>query len=446
MPEEEGELVGSGGFRVAGQRALEVLRSAQLGKTFWRPLLWLRAAAALGAKRMAVTTGVRSVTFSFDGRPLPRALISDPLALFTGDDGTPTEARWLAYALVHTLEPDLTVTLSSGRGRDRKAFRFDSTGHGEPVEPAPGEGTVVQAAWFAVLTATMDKTRPWAWFAPDKASAYPRLEAADAVPFPLKTPLGDVSPWEARKSLEGAVYRDGGRRVQVILGGGRRLAFHHLGVRVGGVPLEDLALPMAVDVDDPGLTLDASLNAPVEDRAYHACVAAGRDAAVRHGSARLERHAKNMSLCAKLLTERPALRDDWRSGSSSKALLSRGVPWATAALNALRGRPLRGDSLRVYRTARFAAFLRDNAMSALRGKSFDARLPLGLALWDAPVLVSATGAPLSLADLDLDERRCSVWDEAGPAPAGVGAMMVWALGSAERAFVERFPTRRARLG
>lgn len=445
-PEEAGEFVGGGGFRVAGARALAVLRSAQLDRRFWRPLLWVRAAAALGARRMTVQAGVGFVTFSFDGRALPRTLHADPFALFADGDAPP-EARWLAYALVHTLSKGVGVSLSSGRGEGRRAFEFDAAGQAKKARPAPGEDTVVKVDCPVTTTLTGDAAGPWTWFEGRQDAGEARLAAADAAPFAFKTPLGDVTPWEKRKSPEAAVYRDASRRMYVVLGGGRRLGFHHLGVRVGGAPMEDLALPVSVDIDDPGLTLDASLNAVVEDRAYHSCVAAGRDAAVRHGLARLEHHAKSMRLCARLLVERPALRRGWRSGLEASEGLGRKVPWTNLALSALAGQRLpSGDSLRVFRTARFAAFLRASAMSTLRGRAFDARLPLGLALWDAPVLFSPTGLPLSLADLDLDERPCSVWDEADPAPAGVGAMMVWALGSADRAFVERFPTRRARMG
>lgn len=444
--EEDGELVGSGGFRVAGERAFEVLRSAQLDKKFWRPLLWFRVAAALGAKKMSVENAVRSVTLAFDGSPLSRSLMSDPLALFTGGDA-PEEARWLAYALVHTLDEDITVTLTSGRGPERRAFKFDSKGHGKPVEPAPGEGTVVKVAWFAMLTTMLDKTRTWAWFVVDKAGTYPRLQKADAAPFSLKSEIGLLTPWEKRKELESTIYRDGARRIRVALGGGQRLTLHQQGIRVSGRTLDDMALPLSLDVDDPGLTLDASLDAVFEDKAYHACVAAGRNAAVRHGVARLEHHAKVMRLTAKLLVARPELRRHWRGVMAAPERLDRRLPWMTRALSALKGRSVpSGDALRVARAAEFTAFLRDAALSTLRGKAFDSRLPLGEALWETPLMFSATGAPLSLAELDLDERECSIWDEANPAPAGVGAMMVWSLCAADKVFAKGFARRRARMG
>lgn len=445
-PEEEGELVGTGGFRVAGARALEILRSTQLTLNFWRPLLWFRVAAALEATKFEVAAGPSSLTFSFDGRPLSKTLLTEPLSLFEGGDGPP-EARWLAYALVHSLPKGATVTLTSGRGEHRRAHCFDHQGHGVPTPPAAGQVTVVLVDWPFVATASTRPADPWMWFALNQKNASPLLGGADAVPFALKTPLGEVTAWEKRKETEAAVYRDGARRIRVALGGGRRLGLHQFGVRVGGRTLDDMALPLSLDIDDPGLTLDASLNAVVEDKAYHACIAAGRNAAFRHGVARLEHHTKVMRLTAKLLVSRPELRRQWRAVMAAPERLDRRLPWMARALSALKGRSIpSGDALRVARAAAFTAFLRDAALSTLRGKAFDSRLPLGEALWETPLMFSATGVPLSLAELDLDERECSVWDEADPAPAGVGSMMVWSLCAADKVFAKGFSRRRARMG
>lgn len=445
MGEEEGELVGTGGFRVAGARALEVLRSTQLSLNFWRPLLWFRVAAALEAAEAEVSAGPSSLTFSFDGRPLPKALVTDPLSLFEGGEAPP-EARWLAFALVHSLAKDVTVTLASGRGDQRRAQRFDHQGHGAPARPDAGGGTVVLIDWPAVV-AYQPSTGPWAWFAAEKRDAFPMLGGADGVPYRLKTPDGEVVPWEKRKEREAFVSRDGARRIRVVLGGGPRLCLHQFGVRAAGGTLDDMALPLSLDVDDPALTLDASLNAVVEDSAYHACVAAGRNAAFRHGLARLERHTAAMRRCATLLRARPELRRHWRAAVAAPGGFGRRLPWMTRALSALTGRSApSGDALRVARTAEFTAFLRAAALSRLRGRAFDERLPLGLALWDVPLLFSGAGEPLSLADLDRDEFRFSVWEEADPVPVGLGTMTVWALSPADADFAESFPRRAARLG
>lgn len=447
MPEEEGKLVGTGGFRVAGARALEVLRAAQLDRKFWRPLLWLRLAAALGARRVDVTAGPRSVTMTLDGRPISRALLSNPLSLFA-DGAAPPESRWLAYALVHTLWEGVTVNISSGIGRDRRASKFDVTGYGKAVLPGPGDGTSVQVAWSPLLTTMLDKARPWAWFPKDPTNSLPRLQMADAVPFALTTPLGSVTPWERRKEPEAAVLRGYGRRVRVRMAeGGSSLTLHHYGVRVHGRELDDLAIPMAVDVDEPNLALDASLNAPVQGPELERAVAGGLAAAHRHGKLRLERHAKAMRLSARLLLARPELRRLWALALSAPERLDRRVPWLMRAAGLLRGRlKPSGDALRVVRAAEFTAFLRAAALKSLRGRKIDARDSLRDALWGTPLLFSATGRPLSLAELDLDERPCSVWGEPEPAPAGAGAMMAWGLCAADTAFVTAFPKRRARMG
>lgn len=448
MPEEEGELVGTGGFRVAGARALEVLRAAQLDRKFWRPLLWLRLAAALGARRVEVTAAATNVTFRLDGAPLTRDLLEQPFALFEGDGGRP-EARWLAYALVHSLDDGVTVHISSGRGPARRSYRFDSSGHGVPAPPSPGDGTVVFVGWPVVVpTLTLPTQGPWLWFIPQHKAGYPRLELAAAVPFELTTPLGSVTPWERRKEPEAGMLKGYGRRVRVrMAAGGSTLTLHHYGVRVFGMELDDLAFPMAVDQDDPNLALDASLNAPVHGRDLQRSIAGALAAADRQGRLRLERHAKTMRLCARLLLARPELRRLWGLALTAPERLDRRVPWLMRAANLLRGRlNPSGDALRVARAAEFTAFLRAAALKSLRGRKIDARDSLRDALWGTPLLFSATGRPLSLAELDLDERPCSVWAKTEPAPAGAGAMMAWGLCRADAAFVTAFPNRRARMG
>lgn len=448
MPAEEGEFVGSGGFRVAGRRALEVLRSAQLDRRFWRPLLWLRLSAALGARKVSVTTRATGVTFTLDGAPLDRALLEEPFALF-GSEGERPEARWLAYALVHTASKGVTVRLSSGRGRERRAYEFDSEGHGVPAEPAAGTDTVVAVSWpLVVPTLEVPAQGPWLWFLPDKKAGYPRLTEADAVPFELETPLGAVTPWERRKDPEAGLLTGYRRRVRVRLAPGpSRLTLHHYGVRVYGTELGDLALAMSIDVDDPNLVLDASLNAPVDGPDMQRSVAGGLAAAERHGLRRLEHHAKTMRLASRLLLSRPSLRKLWGFALLAEERVDRRVPWLIRAFNALSGgRRPSGDALRVVRAGRFTAYLRAAALERLRGRAIDGRDPLRKALWETPLVFSATGRPLSLVDLDLDERPCSLWEKTSPAPAGSGAMMPWGLSSQDVAFVRRFPKRKARVG
>lgn len=446
--EEEGELVGSGGFRVAGARALEVLRQSQLDKRFWRPLLWLRLAAALGARKVSVVARATGVTFTLDGTTLDRALLEAPFSLF-GSEGERPEARWLAYALAHTASEGVTVRLSSGRGRERRAFKFDVAGHGIPAEPATGSATVVAVSWpLVVPTLTVPAQGPWLWFQQENKAAYPRLEEADAVPFELTTPLGTVTPWERRKDPEAGLLTGYRRRVRVRLTPGpSRISLHHYGVRVYGTELGDLALAMSVDVDDPNLVLDASLNAPVGGPDMERSVAGGLAAAEKHGLRRLEHHAKTMRLTSRLLLSRPALRKLWGLSLLAEERVDRRVPWLIRAVNALTGgRRPSGDALRVVRAGEFTAYLRAAALGRLRGRAIDARDPLRKALWETPLVFAATGRPLSLSDLDLDERPCSVWEKSSPAPAGAGAMMPWGLSSQDVAFLRRFPKRKARVG
>lgn len=447
-PEDEGEFVGSGGFRIAGQRALEVLRSAQLHPAFWRPLLWLRTAAALGAKKVSVETAATGVTFTLHGAPLERALLEQPFALF-GSEGERPEARWLAYALVHTVSKHVTVTLSSGAGAQRRAFRFDDSDRGVPAPPAPGTATVVAVAWpLVVVTLRSPAHAPWHWFTAPERHTAPHLGDADAVPFELATPLGAVTPWERRKEPEAGMLKGYGRRVRVRLAEGpSRVTLHHWGVKVHEADMPDPALPLTVDVDDPHLSLDASLNAPVQGPELERSVAGGLAAAERHGRLRLEHHKTTMRLTGRLLLGRPELRRLWGLSLFAGRRAEGRVPLLLRAVGVLRGgRRPSGDTLRVVRAAEFTSYLRAAALKSLRGRNIDARDALRQALWEVPLVFSATGRPLSLADLDLDERPCSLWEKSSPAPAGVGSLMPWALSYQDAWFVKRFPKRPTRVG
>ncbi|MDE2292540.1 MAG: hypothetical protein KGL53_10700, partial [Elusimicrobia bacterium] len=313
MDKDGAELVGSGGLRVDPARAFAVLRGSQLPHGFWRPLLWLRLAAAAGAREVRLRKADYRLLLEFDGEPLAHELLKEPFGVLAAGTDSPA-ARWLAWALVHTLRDRLTVTVSSGRGEGRRAWTYAEGGAAEPAEPAAGELTVVDVGWRLRTQLLSDSGgAPWFWFARDsRPRAGGRRELCDGVPYRLSLPEWDVLPWELRREPETRVRRDGARRVRTALTEEPpRLRLWHWGVLVHEEPLEGGDLPVRVDLDDPALTLDASLAAPVRDAAFEAARADGRRLAGEFLGERLERHARSMERVGRLLGAHPWLRLAW---------------------------------------------------------------------------------------------------------------------------------------
>lgn len=435
------ELVGTGGFTVDPHRALAVLRERQLPDGFWRPLLWFRLASACRASRFTAEKAAFALRLAFDGDALPGTALAAPLGLLAAGGAEP-RAACLGWALVHTLGEDRAVTVSSGAGADRRAFSFAADGTARAVPAAGGADTVVDIAWTPSEAISLGRHQPsewfgWAW------SKDPSLEAADAVPFRLTTPLGVVEPWETRGS-DASLSASDGRRLRVSLSDGAGgLSLHHLGVRVHGEPLDDLALPVIAAVDDPALSLTASLDSPVRDDAYWKALAAGRQAAMRDLLGRLEAHAAAMRACGPLvLTSRP-MRQAW-ARAASWPQPEPSASWIDGLLGLVPGRGGPAQAA-LARAASFTAYLRRAAMQTLRGPKIDSLDPLKTALWKTPAAFSATGRPLTLLEVDPPERRAPVWSESGPAPAGTAADAVWGFSAGELAFASEFPVRRAKV-
>lgn len=420
---EDGKLVGRGGFRVDRRRALEVLRARQLPEGYWVPRLWLRLAAACGARRVRMSgllpAGAR---IEFDGDPLSCRLLQDPFGRLAAGEGSAKE-QWLGWALLHSLPPGAEVRIASGLGTARAATRYKGDGEGRREAPDDGDQTVVDvrsgaaADWFS-------KIRP----------ADAALASADAVPFRLETPLGSLVPWERRREAGALRLAEMGRRLRARMGASPSLRLFHWGVAAHAEELTDFPLPVEAGVDDPALTLDASLDSALEDDAFARAVAAGRRAAERFALAWLKRHGRSMRLAGELV-----------AGSAARQAL-----WSRPAMRRLTrllhpASPPSGDDLRVVRAAQDCALLRRAAMTGLRSPRIDSNDTVRAALWRAPLLFAYGGRPLALLDLGLDGCGPEAWERSGP-PPGTPGPRVWELARSDAEFLRDFPKRPCRLG
>lgn len=148
--DEDGVLVGSGGFKVDRAHALEKLKRYQLPANLGGWILWARCAAACGAEEFEEKGSLTGLTLRFGGRPFSRAELEDPFsAMFAGR--VPGQERRLALALglLQALEcRPKEVAVTSGTGADRTRLTLSSLDK-QVVEPCPEpeERTVLSVRW-----------------------------------------------------------------------------------------------------------------------------------------------------------------------------------------------------------------------------------------------------------------------------------------------------------
>lgn len=153
--DEDGVLVGSGGFKVDRAHALRKLSEFQVPRGFAGWLFWARCAAAGGADTVEVKDGFSSLTVRFGGEPLTRAELEDPYAPLLGGPAARRErGRQFALGLLQALRGGATVTAESGSGSARLRMSAGALGESR-VEPAPGgDGTVLTATWKVLTEAS----------------------------------------------------------------------------------------------------------------------------------------------------------------------------------------------------------------------------------------------------------------------------------------------------
>ncbi|MFH1723673.1 MAG: hypothetical protein ABII00_03515 [Elusimicrobiota bacterium] len=146
--EEEGVFVGSGGLRVARERALEILKDYRVPEAGFFALSWLRCAIAAGASsvRLSGKAGGFSIRFkgkAFTAEDLDRVYDG---VLGGGSDGRLKE---LGLGLLTALRSEpASITVVSGEGGARVRLELAKLG-GETVSPEKGSDadTVVSVRW-----------------------------------------------------------------------------------------------------------------------------------------------------------------------------------------------------------------------------------------------------------------------------------------------------------
>lgn len=141
-PDEKERFIESGSFRVDREKALEKLERYQLADPWDFAAAWARMAVDSGATRLEASTSGETSLLRFDGRPLPEALLLDPLSGLFGEEGDP-RGRTLAvgFLALLKLQPS-SLEIRSGSRTWRHGADGDRTERSEAAV-----GTHIQVAW-----------------------------------------------------------------------------------------------------------------------------------------------------------------------------------------------------------------------------------------------------------------------------------------------------------
>lgn len=404
MSEEEGVFVGSGSFLVDRGRALDKLMRFQLPNPAAFALAWARCASASGASHLAVSAHAGVLTATFDGRPLTEAELEDPYrCLFEKRAPGTDRNRQLAVGLLSVLRlKPASITLTSGRGPERRRLRVESL-ESEGFEPAgEGDDTVLTASWPALSYAA---AREAADLVRSGCVLSPMEIAVDGAVLPGWTEGGEGRQYfQDGPGSRGwvAVPRDAAEESEL------ELCWH-------GAVIEKIAIKLPLvqvrgAINDDGFTLNASQAGVVRDARFAAALK------------RLTEPARALIIStARSLAAAPVgpfLRDPyyrrrWRQ------ILELGREDALArpfdgVVNAAHTLWTMASSLDItvkeeplIRRAEAVRWLRRLCARRLRPRAKASKDEALNALWTAPLYVGADLAPLSLDELAVQQKRLS---------------------------------------
>lgn len=434
---EDGELVESGAFRVDRAKALEKLvgfRRRDVGCV----MLFARCAAAAGAKRLEIEEGTGRIVLRFDGAPFSRRELVDPYAALFGEEEGASDARtrWLALAFVHAWRPSLkSVSLASGAGAERVLLEGASFGEEKVAkDPSSEKRTVVtlelarsdDAHWRHPIPAELIATRP-------RSHLWGRLEVSVLKGGRVVSSVraGEPGPGETTFEEEGvyghlSIPPDGSEYSVVD-------AYLH-GVYAGRVDWRDARAPVVGKVEDPGLQLDASLAAIVQNERRERLEALVR----RKTDGLVAKVAKEMGerlpLTARLLRSDSGLRRLWVGrlrGPEAELRAEGGFLGRLGSLFSSQSR--RDNEARVFQDACAASWLREIAAESSARRPSPADGALWAAVDAAPLVFDAEWRPVGYGELRAAarERRLSLVEEAGRRGAP-GTLAVWNDGAPDK--------------
>lgn len=311
---DQGQLVGSGGFRIDRSRALTKLSAFQLHDKHHAVLALVRCAVASGATQIRIETG-RRLVLSFDGQALSAAELEDPFAaLFMEESGAENRSRQLAIGLLGALGASSAgLTLEGGEGPGRRSLRIASAADFEGA-PVAGEGKTETILRIKGRLADVVRLRTDCW----------------ACPIPIFVDGANLP--RGRKPEEPGVYfeeegRYGFVSVPADPYAGSKLRLHVLGVRIGDSDVPTGAVPVEGYVNDDGFVLNASQSAVVRNERFAAMARAVSAAAKKLVVEASQSLRQGLPVTARIM-EVPFFAAAWRQAvteSRENRLFERGL-------------------------------------------------------------------------------------------------------------------------
>lgn len=416
---ERGELVETGSFRVDTERMMKVLAKYQLESPERAAHELVRCAALSGAPELLLASdegpegrGFRAV---FGGRPLGAGELSEVLSpLLSGAEG---RGRHLAAAVLALLGTSpARLTLASG------GLEVELAGGPRGAAPGPSghKDTVLRALW-AREPAALPLSRVLAFPAACAGAlaccpVLVRSAAGSCGPFRPEEGDSDELRFDAggRRGVVAPLYEDGSAPLTgEVPAPVSRIGLHVAGVYAETVDLETPPAPVAADIDAAALRLDASLSKCVRDENYGALEGFVRGKALKLLEKASHHQKTELPAVGKLMRQRRyrALwrarmsgERDWRNGARPGPLgpfldLLRAVAAREPGpiFDGYFGKPSPESLELIGRAGPRTWWLQDACRRAFGGLA--AERPEPGFLWAAPVLLSATGAAVSLAGL-----------------------------------------------
>lgn len=404
--EQEGELVETGTFRVDAARMKEVLSRYQLKRAEQFAAAWLRCSTACSARelRLSLAEGPAGAGFelSFDGQPLAAADLEDLYSgLFAGGN---TAGRFLAaglLALQRTAPSSITVS-SGGR-----AAELTPAGQRRASPPADGGLTSLRVLWGHGAPGL-----------PFPAVRDEFLRCLDLCPASFTCSGDTVSGYGRQEAGRSGIYFSiGGRRGavrrldrEIVTPDGQhpeqdsQVSLHVLGVKVEALAWRLPPVAVALDVNDDALDLDVTMAACVKNEKLDAVRLFAVELVQDLLRAETGRQRAALADLGAALGDRRTLRL-WRARmKSEEAWTAATTDWKDAWLpeffrQFFEAAPVSPIVERLYDEGFRYWWLQDACRRVLKGRETAPQTPWHRALWEAPVMLSCAGKPLSLADL-----------------------------------------------
>ena len=438
-PEDAGEFVSAGRFKVDRTRALEKLMRFQLKDATMFALPWVQAAVAGGAARIDVSTTPAGFEFVFDGREWDPEELRDPYHhLFDSDPrGTRARNRELAVGLLSALRLDpkgITVRVRSG-GKEFALYVDGPTEErlreleGSPLEDARTRygGNPVVALWVGRVggfKATEAHLNAFCGRCPIPITIHKNGRRHSVVQS-AETDLVDSKRF-GRGELTGTL----GLSPEAL--GGGTIDFVVRGVTVLRERVQMPGVPVTGFVRDDGLRKSLSQIEIVKDERYEAALAAIRSESVALLKESLRKVAAASGPAGKMLAREELRRhwlhwEGWSLTDKFTDLVESGGEVEKRKASLLRETSLRVAALRAACLYHRISMTRDE-----RG--------IGQLLWDAPILFDEAGRPLTLRALREQARWLTTIPFVGRLSAAPFAThrAAWICHPADLAFLKLF--------